>query len=360
MLKRIKSYMNLLKLGGFGKISSEMNSYFRNLVVSNLTSFLDYLLQPREFNEIVEEFQVSDREYLHLLLTALQSDSTIERNEEGRYLLGGPVIADPVVPSFFTESVNGFAIAMAKGVFDRLLGRYFDSTSGFNLFYFDDTLSMEAYSLVRRSAFAFVPEPLSKPGKFLDLGCGSGNSTADIWSLIMKKTKFQPSDNFEMIGIDIDENFVNIANAEFYEILQNFMEVDRETYSGLEGLHPEFKLGSTTQIPYPDEYFDYIFLSQVLHWTDLKTSFKEINRVLKPGGLFFGTNLMHPQADPFLNIMLHTVEGAGGFFTKEKFIEYGKAAGFSKFDFATPMTIFKVEKPLPTLKAKDIHVTARK
>jgi len=358
MLKRVKSYMKLLKLGGFGQASEQMNHYFRNLVVSGLTSFLDYLLQPREFNEIVDEFQISDREYLHLLLTTLQSDDTVVRNEDGRYHLGGPVKVEILVPTFFTESVDGWAKSMANAVFDRLSGICFDSTSGFNLFYFDDALSMEAYSIIRKSALSFVPEPLSNPGKFLDLGCGSGNSTADIWSLIMKNTKFQPSQDFEMVGVDIDENFVNIANEEFYDILKNYMEISPETYSELEGQLPEFKIGRTTQIPFPDSYFDNIFLSQVLHWTDLKASLKEIHRVLKPGGIFFGTNLMFPRASPYLNIMLNTIEGAGGFFTKEKFIEDGEAAGFSKFDFCTPTTIFRLEKPVLTLETKDIQVTA--
>jgi ubiquinone/menaquinone biosynthesis C-methylase UbiE len=204
---------------------------------------------------------------------------------------------------------------------------------------------MEAYSIIRKSALSFVPEPLSNPGRFLDLGCGSGNSTAEIWSLAMRKNNYMPKSDFKMVGVDIDENFVNIANAEFHEIVKKYLEISSESYSELSGFIPEFKLGSTTQIPYPDEYFDHIFLSQVLHWTNLQASLDEIYRSLKPGGIFFGTNILFPRASHYLHLMLRTIEGADGFFTKEELIAKAERAGFSKFDFSTPITIFKLKKP---------------
>ncbi|MGY5879241.1 MAG: class I SAM-dependent methyltransferase [Candidatus Thorarchaeota archaeon] len=310
-----------------------------------MTSFLDYLLQPREFAEIVNEFHVSDREYLHLLLDALLDDNTVLQNEEGQYQLGPSQSFEIEPPSFFTESVDGLAKSMAKAVVDRFSGRFFDATAGSNLFFFDDALAMNAYSVLRQSALSFVPEPLQRPGKFLDLGCGSGSSTAQIWSLIMKNTQFQPGQDFQMVGIDIDENFINIANEEFYDFLKDYIDISPETYSGLNGQHPEFKIGSTEQIPYPDGYFNHIFLSQVLHWTDLKASLVEIYRALKPGGLFFGSNIMFPRISHYMNLMLKTIEGVGGFFSKEEMVEHGKAAGFSKFDFCTPTTNFRFQKP---------------
>ena len=355
MINRAKSYSQILKLGRFGKFSKQMDNYFRNLVVSELTSFLDYLLQPREFEEIVDEFHVSDIGYLHLVLDALLSDSTIMKNEKGEYLQEGPVSFEIDAPPFFTESTSGLAHNMAKAVFGRLSGTFFDAAAGFNLFYFDDALAMKAYSHIRQSALAFVPEPLKHPGRFLDLGCGSGTSTAEIWSLIMKKTKFQPGQDFQLVGIDVNESFMNIANEEFYDILKGFMDISPETYTGLDGQHPEFKIGSTTQIPYPDGYFDHIFLSQVLHWTDLKASLVEIYRVLKPGGLFFGSNILFPNISRYMNLMIQTIEGTGGFFSKEELIEKGKIAGFSEFDFCTPTTNFRLQKPISP-DAKTIQV----
>ena len=61
-------------------------------------------------------------------------------------------------------------------------------------------------------------------------------------------------------------------------------------------------------------------------------------------GIYFGTNVLIPQANPYLNIILNTIEGARGFFTKEEFITAAKDVGFTNFRFATPVTIFRFEK----------------
>jgi ubiquinone/menaquinone biosynthesis C-methylase UbiE len=49
------------------------------------------------------------------------------------------------------------------------------------------------------------------------------------------------------------------------------------------------KLGNVHQMPFPDEFADAIFsIGSILFWNDLTVAFKEIYRVLKPGGVGYG------------------------------------------------------------------------
>ncbi|MFX1391361.1 MAG: class I SAM-dependent methyltransferase [Promethearchaeota archaeon] len=344
LFNRIRAWRNLFKLGPYGKFARTWGVYFRNLVVLGLKdNVLNFLKQPRTFLEIKREFNVIDDKFLSLLLDTLLSDNTIEKTSKG-FLLNKNLEVEVIPPKAFAKSLIQFAENMANSVFDRLSNKFLDVSSGSNLFILDDALSQKAYETARRAAISFVPNSIKSPGKLLDLGCGSGISTADFWTQTMKKHNFNPKNNFKLIGVDINEDFMNIANHEFYYSVKKYLELTKEEYSDLKPYHPEFKVGTTTQIPYPNNYFDYIYTSQVLHWTDLKSSLDEIYRCLKTEGVYFGTQMLFPHANSYLNIMVNTIKGVGGLFTKEEFITAAEQAGFSKLKFCTPLTIFKLRK----------------
>jgi len=110
--------------------------------------------------------------------------------------------------------------------------------------------------------FQLVPQNL-KGKKLLDIGCGPG--------IHLKKYLERGAEGF---GIDISRKMIELAKK--YCSSANF------------------KVGSIYQLEFEDSSFDIITASLVLdHVQDFEKSLKEINRVLKQGGLFVFSN-PHP------------------------------------------------------------------
>lgn len=106
-----------------------------------------------------------------------------------------------------------------------------------------------------------VKKFIKNKGKVLDVGCG----TATLLNLLVNM-------GYEAYGIDISEKNITELERKFPKI--------------------EFKKGSITDIHFDDEYFDYIFATEVLEHIleqDLTNGLKEIRRVLKPNGKFIIT-----------------------------------------------------------------------
>lgn len=106
-----------------------------------------------------------------------------------------------------------------------------------------------------RVARAMVEQYGIKPGdKILDVGCGKGFLLYDF-------TKVVP--DLELHGIDISEYAIANAKEEIKDRLQ---------------------VGNATSLPYPDNYFDFVFSITTLHnlpCYDLDKALREIERVSK-------------------------------------------------------------------------------
>lgn len=97
----------------------------------------------------------------------------------------------------------------------------------------------------------------------LDAGCGGGRFMVALARLGTREVK----------GIDISATAVALAN-------------ERLKKRGL--LHAEARTASVLAIPFPDHSFDYVVSSGVIHHTpNPKGAFKELVRVLRPGGKLF-------------------------------------------------------------------------
>ena len=242
--------------------------------------------------------------------------ATLE-NEKGK-LVFTPIGNKVIVIITTKEAQLGLITLKLEAARQRLKGNYHNFTGSFNLFNWDSWLATRIYEVVRRAAFAFFPDALNKPGRIIDAGCGLGISTSAIWTYYYKKGHFHPQTKLELYGIDNGENFIKIATEEFERIASKHKVLTKEEIHKLKQYHPKFKVGTVIEIPYEDNYFDYVYMSQVLHFTNAPKAIKEAYRVLRPGGYFFGTNTMVPHTNPYLGVHLRTTKGATGSFTKKE------------------------------------------
>lgn len=90
--------------------------------------------------------------------------------------------------------------------------------------------------------------------KLLDVGCGKGIFTAAL-----------KARGYDACGIELSDELLRIA---------------KEKNSGM-----DFRKGSATEIPFPDESFDFLICVEVLeHVPDTDAALKEFSRVLRSGG----------------------------------------------------------------------------
>jgi ubiquinone/menaquinone biosynthesis C-methylase UbiE len=112
------------------------------------------------------------------------------------------------------------------------------------------------------------------PGeKVLDVGCGTGTLTI--------AAKARAGANGEVHGIDAAPEMIEVARRKATE----------------QGTDIDFRVGLIEDIPLPDDEFDLVLSSFMLHHlpSELKRSgLTEIQRVLKPGGRFLAVDLEFP------------------------------------------------------------------
>ena len=101
----------------------------------------------------------------------------------------------------------------------------------------------------------------------LDLGCGTGLFTDKVYQATQAK----------ITGIDISEELLEQARK-------------RQP-------NAEFKIDDAMSMSYPDNHFDVVFGSSILHHLEMDKATVEIFRVLKPGGkmIFAEPNMINPQ-----------------------------------------------------------------
>lgn len=118
------------------------------------------------------------------------------------------------------------------------------------------------------SSFCGVGNPhaiarVAEGASVLDVGCGAG---FDL--IVARKTV---GDSGRVCGIDMTPEMLERARKNFAEL-------------GIEGI--ELELVDSEKIPYPDDSFDVVISSGVINLSPAKQAlFREIRRVLKPGGI---------------------------------------------------------------------------
>lgn len=112
---------------------------------------------------------------------------------------------------------------------------------------------------------------LPKGAKLLDVGCGTGDQLKQVVNY-----------GFDAMGIEPSENM--------------------RKHIGPELVKGTVINGSVLNLPFEDNSFDFVYAIEVFRYLNSEDNlcgFKEISRVLKPGGLFFGTFLNLYVSDGF-------------------------------------------------------------
>lgn len=121
-------------------------------------------------------------------------------------------------------------------------------------------------------------------GKVLDIGCGGGSN--------LERLLHRCPRGF-VCGIDISECGIEFSR--------------RKNTIAINGGRCEVKYGSAAAIPYPDVFFDAATAFETVYfWKELGASFREVKRVLRPGGFFLVAN---DQSDPERDEWSEIVEG---------------------------------------------------
>lgn len=142
-----------------------------------------------------------------------------------------------------------------------------------NLQHFSGTA--DVYDVYRPRPPAIIPEILvqianvAHPGLVVDLGCGTGHSTY-IWSERAR----------QVIGIEPNEDMRSIAHQ------RQSVLADVANVTITDGVASDTGLD--------EESTDIVTCAQSLHWMEPETTFDEVARILRPGGVFAAYDYFWP------------------------------------------------------------------
>ncbi len=144
------------------------------------------------------------------------------------------------------------------------IAKTFDYTARFYDRTLNKKLGHEFYSLAAKLA------GVKEGDKVLDVGCGTGT--------LALRLKKQAGNNGVVAGIDASKGMLKQAKIK----------------SDKENIHLDLRVASIEKMPFPDNFFDVITSTWVIHQLSLplkKKGIKEIFRVLRPGGHFLLVDL---------------------------------------------------------------------
>ncbi len=169
-----------------------------------------------------------------------------------------------------------------------------------------DVLGKIPFLRAIREKFVELAAPL--PGEHvLDVGCGTGTLAIALKSRVGAG---------RVHGID--------ASPEMIEVAQH--------KADLAGASIDFQLALVERIPFPDDYFDVVLSSLMLHHLpdDLKRSaFAEIRRVLKPGGYLFAVDFEPPKNRLMVHLVPHFIAHNMMHIDVRDYVPMIESAGFS-------------------------------
>lgn len=116
------------------------------------------------------------------------------------------------------------------------------------------------------------------PRTFLDLGCGTGQSTFSFAALSLSRGL-----STRGIAIDVDAKMLETAAR-------------ASRPSPLADFPIDYRVAPAEALPLADRSVDFVLIGSAVHWFRIEEAKKEIERVLKPGGFLFVYEYQFPKA----------------------------------------------------------------
>lgn len=352
-MRKLKVLWRLFRsFGNFMEGGRQTDQFFRYFVVNALDEigFFEYLSEPRTFGEIMSQFRFEDTEYAQDVLKILTLDKKnllVSMGDRYARNLAEPMpeysqIVDSTHPGI--RQLSALAEGMQNSILDRLLKEKLGVRDVFEghgkrlVNTLNHYLGGQVYSTFREVSFAYLlPSERSwLQGKtLLDIGCGSGLETTELWLLC--------GGNIKITAVDTVPSMVELAESQFEDLLD---ELQSDHPQVTDENRPTFEQANAISLPYDDDTFDAAFWSMMLHWTpDPGKAIKEAVRVVKPGGLIFGSQPGKPQANPYLDLAVRSSRDCYGFFWKEDLYRWWADCKV-ELDMVPAVNIFRARTPV--------------
>jgi ubiquinone/menaquinone biosynthesis C-methylase UbiE len=352
VIRKIKAWWIMLNnVGDSMRVGRQIDQLFRYYILETLIEegLFDYLKEPRTYGQILTEFNYVDNDYSRGLFDIIASDKkNVIIKENNTYRINPdqplPMLSD--VADTMGKAVHSFGL-MAKGMARYIppvlrdesieLSDTFEADGRQLMSKFDKTLGSKIYISLRKAAFAFLTgeeRKFMRGKKLLEVGCGSGRETAEIWLKV--------GGDIHITAIDPVKSMLELAQRHFADYLD---ELEHGHPPLTNGNRPVFESISATDLPYEDNSFDVVFCGFVLHWVpDPAKAISEMVRVLKPGGLIFGVQPTKPASKPYFDLVVRINENSHGFFWVEEFRHWFAEQGV-ELETMTPVTLYRGHKP---------------
>jgi len=292
-------------------------------IAQHFSSFLNPLeSKPKTVDELLKEQNFTDKALFLELLGLLEKAGYLKIENETVYLrkkIPDNILeeAEKNISPTVRKSFSQFARNLKSILFIRLAGKApttFDENELRVLW--NIALKGRFYTLQRERCFKFVRlaefvASRKPPVRILDYGCGTGNSTIELYEFLKKNNL-----DFELHACDVSEGLLEIAKED-----------EALTY-------PIHFFSLLKQKP-REGYYDAIFLGQVIHWfEDPVEMIGTLKSYLKPGGMLFGVESIYSKNLYYINLFLRIL-GSRGFPTKEEFFEWFEKNDMKlEYDFA--------------------------
>lgn len=174
---------------------------------------------------------------------------------------------------------------------------------------YDLTVNLMTLGLIRRLRSLTVGHALIKPGdRLLDVGCGTGGVTIPAGIRV--------GATGSAAGIDPSPEMIAIARRK----------------ANRAGAAIDFRVGVIESLPFPDETFDVVTSSLMMHHLPdhvREAGLAEVYRVLKPGGRLLIADMLRPGPSALSRVLLLLMHhGHAARFGLQDLPEFVRAAGF--------------------------------